>query len=88
MKACVAAAGNKINVQAKIVDVVDRAGMATTLQDIDKKTPVDLVIANAGIGYALRGRVFIHMHMYCCCDASSSLSLLLTCLPHVVNIHV
>jgi len=36
-------------VRAATVDVADRAGMADWLTDVDRATPVDLCIANAGI---------------------------------------
>ena len=36
--------------RADVIDVVDRSAMARWLTDIDTATPVDLVIANAGIG--------------------------------------
>ena len=36
--------------QAKIIDVADREAMARWIEEIDRATPVDLVVANAGIG--------------------------------------
>jgi short-subunit dehydrogenase len=38
-------------VEAKVIDVADRAGMAAWLQQLDVARPLDLVIANAGVGY-------------------------------------
>jgi len=37
-------------VQSAVVDVADRGGMARWIDEIDRTTPIDLVIANAGIG--------------------------------------
>jgi short-subunit dehydrogenase len=37
-------------VQAKIIDVADREAMAAWIDEIDRAVPIDLVIANAGIG--------------------------------------
>src|SRR4051812_45144938 len=44
-------------VRAATVDVADRAGMADWLGEVDRATPVDLCIANAGIsgGSGCRG---------------------------------
>jgi short-subunit dehydrogenase len=38
-------------VEAKVIDVADRGGMAAWLQQLDAARPLDLVIANAGVGY-------------------------------------
>jgi short-subunit dehydrogenase len=37
-------------VDAKVIDVIDRAGMTAWLQQLDAARPLDLVIANAGVG--------------------------------------
>jgi short-subunit dehydrogenase len=37
-------------VEARVIDVIDRAGMTTWLQQLDAAHPLDLVIANAGVG--------------------------------------
>ncbi len=38
------------NVYAKVIDVTGDKAMAAWIADIDKKAPLDLVIANAGVG--------------------------------------
>ncbi len=38
------------NVQSKVIDVTDEKAMAAWMTQIDKKAPLDLVIANAGVG--------------------------------------
>ncbi len=42
-------------VHAKIIDVADRATMAGWIEEIDRAAPIDLVIANAGIGVGTTG---------------------------------
>lgn len=37
-------------VQARVIDVADREAMARWIEEVDRTTPIDLVIANAGIG--------------------------------------
>jgi len=37
-------------VQPAVIDVADRDGMARWIDEIDRATPIDLVVANAGIG--------------------------------------
>ena len=37
-------------VNAKVLDVTDYEGMKSWIEELDRKTPLDLVIANAGIG--------------------------------------
>jgi short-subunit dehydrogenase len=37
-------------VHAKIIDVADQEAMARWIEEIDRATPIDLVVANAGIG--------------------------------------
>jgi short-subunit dehydrogenase len=37
-------------VQARLIDVADREAMARWIEEIDRAAPIDLVIANAGIG--------------------------------------
>lgn len=37
-------------VYSKVIDVTDEKAMAAWIADIDKKAPLDLVIANAGVG--------------------------------------
>lgn len=41
-------------VQTGCVDVADEAGMRTWLQAFDARTPVDLLIANAGVAHTLK----------------------------------
>jgi short-subunit dehydrogenase len=36
--------------QAMVIDVADREAMARWLEELDRTTPIDLVVANAGIG--------------------------------------
>lgn len=43
------------DVSVKIIDVTDRAGMAMWLEQQDDASPVDLVIANAGISAGMGG---------------------------------
>ena len=45
-----AARAKGADVEAKVIDVVDRAGMTQWLQQLDAARPLDLVIANAGVG--------------------------------------
>lgn len=42
-------------VEAKIIDVTDADAMATWIKEADAKTPLDLVIANAGISNSTSG---------------------------------
>jgi len=44
-------------VQSAVVDVADRDGMARWIDEIDRTTPIDLVIANAGIGVGTADRL-------------------------------
>ena len=45
-------------VSAKIIDVTDSKAMHDWLLAIDKKTPIDLLIANAGISAGMGGKTF------------------------------
>ena len=44
-------------VHAGIIDVADREAMARWIEEIDRAAPIDLVIANAGIGVGTHRRL-------------------------------
>ena len=41
------------HVQRAVIDIADREGMACWIDEIDRAAPIDLVIANAGIGVGI-----------------------------------
>lgn len=43
--------------EGRVVDVTDRAGMADWIADAEARTPLDLIIANAGISGGTAGRM-------------------------------
>jgi short-subunit dehydrogenase len=52
-----AARARGASVETKVIDVVDRAGMTAWLQQLDAAHPLDLAIANAGVGLEGDGKL-------------------------------